>query len=704
MRMGRTRRLLALGALSIAAVIGTSVIDTAPAMAAENHSRSFLTGDGTSDAYGGPGVVWTGQPAYGPGELDVPGDRAFALGESYLTASDPSAGNFGTGDFTLRFNARFSGRGGPSEQVLSKRATCDGGTFLDVRTRDGLVYAELADPANPHFGVLHPTNVHDGAYHEVVVTRAGSTLSVSVDDVAASDRTDGVVDLDNAAPLRLGDGPCVTRSGRAGDGTTRAAVLLDDVSFGPGTTPTERPLLPGVPLAAPVLVAPPVPTGPEAADALTDHVPSGTVPSNRLPSGTVPSDTVPSVTDLVTPRDGTPAGHGEDPADASTGQRSAHEPQDRANVADLPSGPVPVASTVTDAAAVAGPQPQEAASTPVVAVASGQAEPPAGRTAIDLAAALPDPSDVRSDLPSVLSSILLALVLFGMLMLPVQPVNRAATANAERITRAFTGLRLAALARRYRQLPPPVAMALATAPTALGYVLLQPVLGLGTSSLALALGFAVAFAVVTKVAELSRQVHLGRQRTDRGLLHRLPGFLLLGLASMLVARLVGLQTGLIVGALATTVVTAASARADVGGRAKAVSAASLVTLGALAWMLRETLTEFGRTDGSFGAEFVGAALTAVTVAAVVHLAFAMIPVVFLDGAAVRAWSKPRWALFAGLGAFTFVHVLVQPVSGSQEMLLIGLLAAYLLAAAAFCVLFRAPREPRTGQLPEVTHS
>jgi hypothetical protein len=228
-------------AVALACALG--VVAAAPALAVENPSARFYAADGTDDEYGGPGLSWSGPADYGPGRSGAPGDAAFALdGHGRLTADDPGEGNFGTRPFTMRFSARFPDAGDGDEQVLSKRATCRAGSFLDVRTRDGQVLAQLRGPGNRGVDVLHPADVHDGAWHVITLSRTGSTLSLTVDGDAVRGRSDGVVDLDTTAPLRLGDGPCV------GDGVTRAEMLLDDVSYGPGPLPTERPLVPGLPL------------------------------------------------------------------------------------------------------------------------------------------------------------------------------------------------------------------------------------------------------------------------------------------------------------------------------------------------------------------------------------------------------------------------------------------------------------------------
>jgi hypothetical protein len=233
--------------VAVALLLGLAVATTAPALAVENPAPRFYSADDVTDAYGGPGLTWSGGADYGPGRSGGRDDAAFAVGGRHvLRADDASEGNFGTRPFTLRFSALFTGSGRGETQVLSKRAACRDGSHLDVRTRDGKVYAELQGSGNTA-RVLHPADVVDGDWHVVTIGRNGAALSVTVDGETVTRRAAGVSDLDNSAPMRFGDGPCV------GDETTRTDALLDDISYGSGVLPTEPPLVPGLPFGQPPL-------------------------------------------------------------------------------------------------------------------------------------------------------------------------------------------------------------------------------------------------------------------------------------------------------------------------------------------------------------------------------------------------------------------------------------------------------------------
>jgi hypothetical protein len=690
-------------ATAVALVCALGLVAAAPAFAAENPSPRFYSADDTSDAYGEPGVTWTGPPDHGAGRSGDPGDRAFALGgDGYLTVDDPTAGNVGSIPFTLRFWARFSGSGGPSEQVLSKRDSCSQSAFLDVRTRNGLVYAELKDHTNFLSGVKHPTDVYDDAWHEIIVSRIGTTVSVSIDGDTVSGQTNGIVDLDSDTPMRFGEGPCVTRPGRVGDGTTRADVLLDDISYGPGTTPTERPLMLGLPIGTPILggpgaiLGPGAPADPGAAGPGSD--PAGPAGPADGPSATGPAVVPaadPAAPAAVVPADSPPGSTGAIAAAVLPGVGDAAEPSafaglDWTGVLTVPDlgGLPPVAPPAVGVRAVI---PSDEAS----------GERDRGVAAVAFAGALRSPDGVPWDLGSILQSLLLTLVLLALLALPVSVIDNTADANADRIRAVLARLRVPVIAEWSDRIPLAAAMTVSMVASAVLYGFVQPEFRFDESSLALVLGLAAAFLVVTVAQELSQLLYVGQWWGIRGHLALLPGFMLLGLVCVTVSRVAGLEPGLILGTL-VAFGAARALRSDEEGPALAVSAAALTVVGLLAWFLRDPLVAATGSEGAFLPELVGAALSAITVASAGNLAFALIPIASLDGAALFGWSKAVWAFFAGLGGFAFVHILLQPSADAGAFVGRGvfvavLLGAYLLGAAAFWAWFRFRRTPaRTG--------
>jgi quinol-cytochrome oxidoreductase complex cytochrome b subunit len=87
-----------------------------------------------------------------------------------------------------------------------------------------------------------------------------------------------------------------------------------------------------------------------------------------------------------------------------------------------------------------------------------------------------------------------------------------------------------------------------------------------------------------------------------------------------------------------------------------------------------------------------ACLAAVFVAALETLVFSLIPLRFLDGANVTAWSRRAWImLFAG-AVFAFVHILLtsngHPHQASPEWVTLALFVGFGLFSIGFWAYFR----------------
>lgn len=640
-----------------------------PAYAQVNTAPSYYSADDSSDAYGGAGLTWNGAESYGIGHTGAAGDRAFSIGPGHTpAAADPTAGNFGSGDFTLHLFTRLARGGGISQEVLSKRAVCGGGSFLDLRAGlrfGGGSYLELQDLRHFGFHVHNPVNILDGKWHEITVIRDGELVSLTVDAITTSRYTHGVVDLDTPAPMRFGDGPCSAAPGRPGDTTTPAVGELDDISFGPGTSVIGPPPVPApqqVAPAAPPAQSPPSPTatpGPQATPT------SEQAPETPTPETSAPETAAPETPTAEQAPPGTPA-----PA-----------------VAAPPGPPAPPGPA-------AGPPPARPRphGTPAPAPAGGPVD--RGPAAAAFSSSLPAPSQVNTQLRVVAQDASLAILLLALLSLPIGLINDTLEANTDRLAAA------AARARRLRlrivtswtdRIPLALGLALFALVAALEYGFIEPSFGLDLSSMALVVGLAAGLLTIS-LTKLTKRIYLSRVHSIPSFLNVFPAFALVGLACVATSRLVGLQPGLILGTLAG-LGAAAELRKEQEGRAAAIATATLLVVGVIAWVARTPLVAAAGPDGAFLPSMLDVALTTIVVAAAETLAFGLLPLSFLEGAALFEWSKAVWASFAVLGAFAFVHVLLHPASGAGEFAgrigyLLVLLGIYFAVALSFWAWFR----------------
>jgi hypothetical protein len=629
---------------ALAALIGLG--RAGPAFAAPSTGRSYYSADNTTDAYGGSGLTWHGTPGYGSGHTGAAGDRSFVVSSTNsLSVGDPTAGNFGTGAFTLHLYTRLAA-GGIRREILSKRVGCAGGSFLDLRAGSsfGGVYFEIQDSATFGFHVMNSADVLDGSWHEITASRNGTVARLTVDGTTTSATSSAVINISNTAPMLFGDGPCT-----GVDGTTRGDGQLDDISFGPGT----------------VVVGPPPPP--------TSPVPPP--PASRSASTSVPSGTRhgPGTTAEAGPR-------------ASASGAGSSRPSSRAPTRSQPAAPARTGS----AAAIPS---QPSARTPSPAAPRARAGPagpgPPARTShqasVRFVESIPSPAAVESRPWTVAQNALLAILLLTLLALPIGVVNDTAEANSHRFA-ALTG-RLRLRTTMDWTLPARFTLGLGAVAVAgaVIYSFVQPNLGVDLSSLSLVLGLAIAFVVLNLAKEGSRAMYLHRAFAASSGLRLFPAFTLVAVVCAVISRAIRFEPGLILGALAGLEIPSELSVAQ-KGKAATVAASAVAAVGLAAWFVRSDIG-----GGGFAATVVRVMLTAIVAAAAQYLAFGLVPLSFLGGAALFAWSKPVWAGFAGLGAFAFMHVLLHRTASSftsRVTYLAVLLAIYLAAAAAFWAWFR----------------
>jgi hypothetical protein len=208
-----------------------------------------------------------------------------------------------------------------------------------------------------------------------------------------------------------------------------------------------------------------------------------------------------------------------------------------------------------------------------------------------------------------------------------------------------------------------VAFPLFTLAAAALYSLLDPGFGLTSPSLALYLGLVVALVVVTLGFNLPGLLHLRFVQCEMPRLRVLPWTLPIAAACVLVSRLADVHPGYVYGLLAGyTFEGEYSKRAE--GRAAAISTAVLFALSIVAWLAWTPVKAAAEQPGAgFGLLVLDAMLAMIFVVGLETMAFGLVPLRFLDGEKIVAWSRVVWALLFAAGVFGLLHVLLNPRSG-----------------------------------------
>ena len=140
--------------------------------------------------------------------------------------------------------------------------------------------------------------------------------------------------------------------------------------------------------------------------------------------------------------------------------------------------------------------------------------------------------------------------------------------------------------------------------------------------------------------------------------------LVLAAATVLISRIANLSPGYMYGIIGTFVFAIPLSRED-EGRMEARGAVGLLILALVSWFARIPFEPTPGVPLTGPLLVINMALVGMFVVAVEGLVFGLIPISFMPGQKILAWSKWRWALLWGAGLALFAHVLVYPVTLAQ---------------------------------------
>ena len=238
------------------------------------------------------------------------------------------------------------------------------------------------------------------------------------------------------------------------------------------------------------------------------------------------------------------------------------------------------------------------------------------------------------------------------------------------------------------------------------YGLLSPGLGFDRSSAALVVGLSLSLVVVSLGFRLPHLLYVHHRDGEWGRLRVLPGTAAVAVGCVALSRLVHFQPGYLYGLIAGLALRR-QLETDTNGALTAASAVSIFAVGILAWIARVPVAHAAAgPHPSLWAVGLEACLAAITILGIETVVICLIPLRFVEGSKLEAWSRTAWALVFGLAAFGYVHVLLRPDSGyvaatSSRTTVVVLFLVFGLLSVAFWAYFRfrAPRpSPATAEL------
>jgi len=395
-----------------------------------------------------------------------------------------------------------------------------------------------------------------------------------------------------------------------------------------------------------------------------------------LPATPTPTPT-PTASSVATAGRTAPPTVGAQPSVASSASSATPTPSSSATAT-----PARTASPTSTASPSASPTPEQEVAgivgSPPPAVGGRKPRPLPG---LGFASSVATPDLVRFDAGTVGASAFLALLLLLVMAFPGELFNSTVESNYDEIAGWPRRLRLPGLGGVWSG---PAGVVFLLALGALVYSLLDPGFGTDAASVASYVGLLAGLVVVLGAFELPGLIMHRRRTGELGSLRALPWTLVAGAVCVLVSRLAQFEPGYLYGVLLGVVFSRPQTDTDEGRQGAAGALVTLLTAVA-AWLALGWL-RLHVTDGSFARIASETALAAIVVAGLESVAFGMMPFRFLNGAAVRAWSRLAWAALFGAGVFAFVHLLIGPQSGYLAELSPSGLAAALAVFAAFALI------------------
>ncbi len=212
---------------------------------------------------------------------------------------------------------------------------------------------------------------------------------------------------------------------------------------------------------------------------------------------------------------------------------------------------------------------------------------------------------------------------------------------------------------------------------------LDPSIGFNLSTLGLVLGLAIAVVLVNLGFAAPRALYMRYQFGDRGEMRLLAGSILVGIVCVALSRALNFQPGYVYGLLAGF---AFARQLDPRrhGRVTALTVVSVFIISMAAWFAWVPLSHAAEEPGAGLAVIAAeAALFGTFLYGLEALVIILLPLRFLAGSAVMAWSRTAWILMFGAATFGLIFVLLSPSTGYVGHSLAGSAVTMLIVAAAF---------------------
>lgn len=307
-----------------------------------------------------------------------------------------------------------------------------------------------------------------------------------------------------------------------------------------------------------------------------------------------------------------------------------------------------------------------------------------------LVTGLPTPGEVSFSPGDVAKSAAAALVVLPFVFFPFALLEDVMAENQD-VIRGWFGFRSRAKERvGWKALP---AYAMFSAAAAFLYTWLQPSVGLDFPTLTVFVGILAALWIIVMSEGLMMQ-RFARRRRLRAPLQALPGSLLVALVVVVLSHLLHFHPGYAFGAVAGYEVAGQLGRRD-SGRLAAGAILTIVAVSLAAWVAWEPVSRMAGGPAPGRGIVILETILATTFMVGLETAFVVaLPIRFVHGGEVIAWSKGVWAALFGVVAFPTIHTLltggakVVGPQGAHPLVFVVVTVAFALITIGFWAFFR----------------
>jgi hypothetical protein len=219
--------------MAVLGVLAALLLVAAGAQAASASTITYHADFNASDVSGTHDGTWFGTANYAEGFTGAAGDGAFAFsGDGSSILMDQTVGAFGTDPATISFEIQTTNRFS-QQSVMGERSTCDNAPegWWDIRqgavgdgSHPGAVLVEFG--GNTYTGVVGQRDIGDGSWHNVVVHRDSSGITLTIDGVPDGSASIAPADINPSVPFGVDNSPCIFA-----DRTIPLAANVDEINI-----------------------------------------------------------------------------------------------------------------------------------------------------------------------------------------------------------------------------------------------------------------------------------------------------------------------------------------------------------------------------------------------------------------------------------------------------------------------------------------